>query len=401
MSNTSANSIEEHLAKLTEPAASTGDLWKKALAVVSTGPQTKKGPTRWKRPEWLRTVHPLMAAMLVIVVGAALMAILMPSLERQRLPSAVGSNGIPSFTRADVERGMVAAPNSGGSPFGGRSAFETPGLVSAEPSSAQGEYEYGFSEGSAAPADMTRSRRMHQEQTPAADLQETAGPVERAVVRKATMELKTDDVRSTFLKASMAIREAGGEYIQDSSLTGEGQHAQANLTLRVAAGRLPEVLRELRELGEVDSERVTGDDVTAQMVDIDARLRNERRIEQELLGLLEARDDSPLTEILELRTQIGYVRRNIEQLQAQQQQLGRLVSLATVLVIIRHDQTKAADGIWTYFKASIVDAWSYGLGFLADSVAWIVTVVVGGLVWWIIAGIAFLIAWHTYKKKSG
>ncbi|MBU0617402.1 MAG: DUF4349 domain-containing protein, partial [Planctomycetes bacterium] len=207
----------------------------------------------------------------------------------------------------------------------------------------------------------------------------------RQIVRKATVELLTDDVRAVFLKAAMILSEADGEYVQVSSITGSGETAQASLTLRVAADRLSDVLNALRELGEVRSEQVAGQDVTAQVVDLEARLRNEQRVETELLDLLEKRNDAPLKEILELRTTLSNVRGEIERLTAQRHQLGRLVSLATVLVIIRTDKTQPTDfSIAGYFGDGVTRAWRRGLIFLADTFGVLLSVLVGGLIWWIL-----------------
>ena len=132
----------------------------------------------------------------------------------------------------------------------------------------------------------------------------------------------------------------------------------------MAAGRLGEVLNALRELGEVKSVRKGGQDVTTQVVDLEARLRNERRIETELLALFDQRKDATLEEILKLRDKLGEVRRQIEQLVAQRQRLSRLVSLATILVIIRTPDARAeqeADlGLGAYFSESIGAAWKRG-----------------------------------------
>jgi hypothetical protein len=224
----------------------------------------------------------------------------------------------------------------------------------------------------------------------------------RQIVRKATVELLTDDVRAVFLKAAMVLSEADGEYVQESSITGSGETAQANLVLRVAADRLSEVMNALRELGEVRSEQVTGQDVTAQVVDLEARLRNEQRVEAELLELLEKRNDAPLKEILELRNTLSDVRGEIERLTAQRQQLGRLVSLATVLVIIRTDesQERPADfSIATYFGDGVVQAWQKGLIFLADTFGVLLSVLVGGLIWWILLVLVFAAIWR-YRRRS-
>ena len=74
-------------------------------------------------------------------------------------------------------------------------------------------------------------------------------------------------------RLSRLISAAHGEFVQDSTLTGNDDSERAELTLRVAAERLSEVLNELRLLGEVRTERVGGDDVTERVVDLEARLK--------------------------------------------------------------------------------------------------------------------------------
>jgi hypothetical protein len=205
------------------------------------------------------------------------------------------------------------------------------------------------------------------------------------VVRKATIELKSRDVRAAFAKAAQVPSEASGEFIEDSTLSGEGDSVQGAITLRVSAKRLSSVLNQLRDLAEVTSETSGGEDVTDQFVDLEARLRNEQRIETELLELLASRKDSPLKEILDLRDSLSRVRESIERMTAQKERLSRLVSLATVLVIIRNDSTKPPpipEGLGGYFEKQLHAAWQTALTFLADSVAFLVRVIVGGAVFW-------------------
>jgi hypothetical protein len=232
-----------------------------------------------------------------------------------------------------------------------------------------------------------------------------AVPAERQVIRKATIELATKDVRAAFLKAAHLISEAQGEYVQESDLTGGGERVEGNLTLRVAAERLSSVLNDLRQLGEVRSEKSTGEDVTAQVVDLEARLRNEQRVETELLQLLETRKDAPLKEILELRNTIGQVRQSIEQLTAQRDRLSRLVALATVLVIIRPADAPAPvqAGLGGHFADSFSAAWRNGVVFLADTLAGLLGILVGGLVWWIvlIGTWLFIRAYVRRRARSG
>ena len=232
---------------------------------------------------------------------------------------------------------------------------------------------------------------------------------ERMVVRKATIELQTADVRGVFLKAALLISEAGGEYVEQSSLNGEGASAQANITLRVANTRLDQVMNALRDLAHVQSENLVGDDVTAQVVDLDARLRNEQRIEKELLDLLDKRVDSPLNDVLQLRGEIARIRQNIEQIAAQQQRLSRLVSLATILIIIRaapaHSTVPEPQleqfSVMRYFGGAIGDSWNEGVRFLADSLAGLLGVLVGGAMWWIAVIIGLLALRQHLRRRAG
>lgn len=228
--------------------------------------------------------------------------------------------------------------------------------------------------------------------------------IDRHVIRKATVELVTPDVRAALLKATHLLSEARDEYVEQSSLSGTGRDIQANVTLRVAAERLSEVLNALRELGEVRSEQATGEDVTGQVVDLEARLRNEQRVEQDLLDLLAQRKDDPLKDVLEVRRALNDVRQTIEQLTAQRQRLGRLVSLATVLVIIRPTDappppSPPVTGLWTEFVTALSRAWHTGVHYVVLSLALIVRVVVGGAVWWVLLVLAWFLAWRIIGRR--
>lgn len=235
---------------------------------------------------------------------------------------------------------------------------------------------------------------------------QVASPVAntRHVIHKATLELTTPDVRAAFLKAGLILNEGLGEHVQDSSLTGAGNDATATLTLRVVASRLSEVSNALRELGVVISERRDGQDVTGQVIDVEARLRNEHRVEKELLELFDQRKDAPLKDVLDLRQKLSEVRAGIEQLVAQRDHLSRLVSLATVLVIIRTGEKPPeepkVEGLWHYFGESIKHAWRGGLRGLADTVAALVGIFVGGLIWWILLIVALLLL-RRYVRNRG
>lgn len=235
---------------------------------------------------------------------------------------------------------------------------------------------------------------------PALDQPAGAEPaLARRIIRRAAIELRVADVAVAAARVPALLSDADGEYIQESSITGDdarGGSRSARFTLRVAAPRLDKALADLRALGRVETESTSGDDVTDQAIDLEARLRSEQRIERELLTLLDTRKDSPLKEVLEVRAELQRVRDSIERLTAQRDRLGRLVALATVTVNLFSDA--AAPPRLDTFADRIARAWSDGVDGLSGSAAWLVKVAVGGAIFWLPLIASAVAAWALRRR---
>ncbi|MHC5009014.1 MAG: DUF4349 domain-containing protein, partial [Planctomycetota bacterium] len=316
--------LEAELSALTRWEGEPTELWKQALDEADAAPQGRKLSLG-------RLMHsPLLKAAAVIVVLLGAVAVLpfiaqpagYPEAETEA-PASVGDR------RGPTARGELMPGESPGRGTGGSAQMYLESVASLQVTvPGSGDADFG----------------------------------ERHVVRKATIELVTDDVAALFVRCTQLLSEVHGEFIESSSLSGSGIEARANLTMRVATSRLTQVLNDLRQLGTVRSEEARGEDVTDQVVDIEARLSNERRIEAELLELLEKRDDAPLKDVLELRRQISAVRESVERLVARQQRMSQLTELASVLVIIRPEaapeEPETETGLGAYFSDRIDASWT-------------------------------------------
>lgn len=232
-------------------------------------------------------------------------------------------------------------------------------------------------------------------------------PAGRSLIQRFDIELLSPDVRAAFSRLPSLLSEVRGEFIEQSSFSGAGASTTASATLRVPADRLGAVLATLRGLGTLSSESSSGEDVTEQVVDLDARLRNEQRVEKELLSLLESRNGAPLKEILEVRESLRNVREQIERISAQQKRMDRLVSLATIRIFIRTETAPHAPpepaGFWTTATTRIAATWTHSLRIALDAFAGLLAVVVGGAVWWILLGVFGFIAmklWRRYQRHA-
>jgi len=107
-------------------------------------------------------------------------------------------------------------------------------------------------------------------------------------------------------------------------------------TLRIPATDRDAAIVEIKKLGRVESELQTGEDVTSEYVDLDARLTNARNTEQRLTEVLRQRTGK-LGDVLEVEKEISRVRGEIEQMEAQKKTLTNRVEFLTLEVKITED----------------------------------------------------------------
>ncbi|MCI0631068.1 MAG: DUF4349 domain-containing protein [Phycisphaerales bacterium] len=416
MSTQSRDPLEHQLAALTVWNDPDPQVWKRALDAASKQP-VPKPPRIHRILNW--PLPKVLAAMVALfLLGTIAIAILLPSLGKARShvifehagpvnsSSRTAQQALAKFDTPSASIGFPwQAQQAQISDLDRSASWRIVTDISGDTGSGGGGGGLGGGGGGAGAAFEPTTAAPRPPAQASTSTLDTAPGADRQIVRKASIELTTNDVRAAFLKAAHLISEANGEYVQDSTLTGSDKTAQANLTLRVAADRLPAILNELRSLGAVVNENTTGEDVTNQVVDLEARLRNEQRVETELLQLLEKRTDAPLKEILELRDHIASVRQQIEQLTAQRERLGRLVSLASILVIIRTKdgptpEVPADQSLGEYFSASLAAAWRNGLLFLADTLAGTLRILIGGLFWWVVLVVALLSLRNFLQRRA-
>ena len=156
------------------------------------------------------------------------------------------------------------------------------------------------------------------------------------IIRTAQVALITKDFDKAREAVESILRHHRG-YIRELKVggsTGSGRNLTG--TLHVPADQLNSTIVDLRPLGRVESESQSGQDVTSQYVDLQARLTNARNTEQRLIDLLRNRTGK-LSDVLEVEQEIDRVRGEIEQMEAERKNMSNEVSYATVNLTISED----------------------------------------------------------------
>jgi hypothetical protein len=153
--------------------------------------------------------------------------------------------------------------------------------------------------------------------------------VDRKIVMNASISLDVADAEKTVADCEKLAEKLGG-YVAESSLRKSDDRVVGSVTVRIPAATTAQALQELAALGTVTSRSSGSQDVTAQYIDIEARLKVLRAEEEQLLGFL--KKAGTIKDMLAVQEQLGTVRTEIEQYEGQQRYLDNATSLATVSV---------------------------------------------------------------------
>jgi hypothetical protein len=102
------------------------------------------------------------------------------------------------------------------------------------------------------------------------------------------------------------------------------------ITFMVPAAKFDETVDLLAKMGKLQNEHISGNDVSAQYVDLQARLANMMAQRDAMLVLLKRAQS--ISDIIAVQTQIGQITGQIEQLKGQIQYIEHNTSFSTVTV---------------------------------------------------------------------
>jgi len=150
------------------------------------------------------------------------------------------------------------------------------------------------------------------------------------IVKNGALAIQVSGLEAAIEAAGQLIGDLGG-YASASERSGAEDDAQATVTYRIPVARWDDALTGLRHLGEkVIDERYSTEEVTAQVVDLEARVANLRASEAALQAIMDRAVD--INDVLTVQAQLTSTRSEIEQLVAQKTNLEGHAAFSTLAV---------------------------------------------------------------------
>jgi Domain of unknown function (DUF4349) len=230
---------------------------------------------------------------------------------------------------------------------GSRAADQATGVASA-PSSPAGEMKNL--------AGGTAKDQMNQISSKVAENQPAiATPQTPQLVKTAELSLRLDSIDKAMVQLRQIVRSKQGDIynFQDDRLPENGRNHQATLMLKVPSTALENTLAEIAKLGRVESQGIKSDDVSQQLVDTDARLKNLRQ-QEDLTRKIMDRSGS-VKDILTVSKELAAIRDQIERLDATVKNLRQQVAYSTIN--LRLEESQSTLPIGDAFGVQVQETW--------------------------------------------
>jgi Domain of unknown function (DUF4349) len=203
------------------------------------------------------------------------------------------------------------------------------------PTSQQNQLAAGAPQASA-PAPLARGE--------AADSKMAAAPPKEAkaettatrpqLIKKAELSIVVKSIDVSTKSVTNIVEKQQGDILgfQNQKPPDSSVRQTATMQIRVPQERLETTLDSLAKLGTVQNRGLTAEDVTTQLVDSEARVRNLRKSEEMMLKIMEK--SGSVGDVLKAAKELSNIRQSIEQIDAQLKSLRSQVAYSTITLTL-------------------------------------------------------------------
>lgn len=186
--------------------------------------------------------------------------------------------------------------------------------------------------------------------------------VERKLIKTGDIAFETDDLSATRKHIEQAVKKFNG-YISSDNERKSSYDITSNLTVRIPSKNFDVFLAEISsKVDKFDSKNMSVNDVTEQFLDVQARLKVKKALEERYSELL--KKTKSVKEILEVERELTTVRADIESMEGRLKYLQNQVSFSTLN--IRFYKVEVVKSSSKSFWRRLANAFNNGI----DNIKW-------------------------------
>jgi hypothetical protein len=169
----------------------------------------------------------------------------------------------------------------------------------------------------------------------------TDAAVERAVISTGNVALRSPDAAQALFDVEKVADRFAGEVEQKNTETDtSGEVVRSRLVLRIPSDRFAEAMTALEGAGDLISSGSDSKDVTTQVLDVDIRVRVQRRSIERIALLLDRAES--IRDIVAIEAQLSQRQADLASLEKQQDVLADQTSMSTISVSVERTSKQDA-----------------------------------------------------------
>ena len=151
---------------------------------------------------------------------------------------------------------------------------------------------------------------------------------QRKLIKDGVLAFETDNSNDTRIKLSKLINEYEG-YISSESMIDESSRTGIELIARIPEGNYEQFWeKSIKGVSAFERKERSVNDVTDQFIDINARLKNKKSLEERYLLLLNKANS--ISSMMEIEEELSKLRGDIESIEGRLRKMSNQISYATV-----------------------------------------------------------------------
>jgi hypothetical protein len=160
---------------------------------------------------------------------------------------------------------------------------------------------------------------------------------ERKIIRNAELQLEANAPEESQARITQVAESKGGFVVESTQSSSDAKNTKRDtvtMTVRVPAAKFNESLDEIRKASNrVIVETVKGQDVTEEFIDIEARLKAQKALEEQFLEIMKR--GNTVQDALNVQRELATVRGEIEKVEGRRRFLESQASLSTIKITLR------------------------------------------------------------------
>src|SRR5215813_7309186 len=184
----------------------------------------------------------------------------------------------------------------------------------------------------------SQSRQEGMQQVVALDSAGAAQAFMRKVIQNAEITIESDNPNEGQQKIGVIAEKHGGFVVISESKHNEAASqnvasTEVNVVVRVPAEKFQATIDEIRAVGgRILHEKSSGQDVTEEYIDLEARIRTKKALEAQFLEIM--KQARRISDAMEVQTQLAEVRTEIERLEGRRRFLENQSALSTINITL-------------------------------------------------------------------